>query len=97
MNNTIITLIVLTPIFTMYFGFWLGRNNKPWRKTRYFTDGDFLWKWQYGKNQSQKLYQYWTVFSWEKSAKNLNWLLQNKQEITALQAYRMFPRGFKTN
>ena len=93
MNNiTIILAILIAQLFALAAGFWLGRNTKPWRKTRYFVN-EFGWlcRWKYSEPSSV----FGEKVGWCKTGVALSCILKDCQEIDSLTAYRMFPRAFK--
>lgn len=96
MNNIfeLVVLIIIAQCVAGAVGFWIGRNTKPWRKTRYFIDDNgWLVRWKHSVNGSYVLMGSNFLFS----KRNLNFLLINCQEINPLKAYQMFPNAFKKN
>lgn len=94
MNSTlsIILLVLVAQLIAGVAGFWLGRNTKPWRKTRYFVNEDGnLVRWKDAARGSYVLVNGSMLFS----KRELSSLLKNCQEISPLKAYQMFPKAFK--
>ena len=72
-------------------GFVIGRDSKPWRKTRYFVDCDgTLRRWKFGSNKTQP----WCE-GWLNGSLSVQYIEKHATEISPLRAYQMFPQAFK--